>query len=506
MNGTYFGMQDQDDARMTVFQQMRERERLRREARQAEESVGRSPVLDKMAEHLEAPMSVKDVHGATMCLPAAHPAHHGIVCYAADALVVVWDWRGDTRKLLSGHARPVEAIGFSAGGGLLASTDGRDLVLWEAAAGWGIRARASKVLQREGGRRVMSLVCAGTETKPMVVTAEGVADVTATRGPSKGAVLRVWDASSEGLLLCGQFVFDHEAVPPSGGVIHLCKGGMGTVLAATRGALWCFQIEAGIPQEGAMLPGEGDAGRLEPLRGMGAEGGGRGGMRVSAKWVTDCTRGGGRGSGSEGRGGLVEEEDMLVGCCYGAGGVFALSRRGILYEAEELRGGIVRVEQVDDGGGMHTCITAHPGDPAGRVMFGTMRGVVSVRRRGKSSGVLAVSSRIALASDLHRGCGPRAGQRGRGWGPEGVAEPGGAGSRPERTEGFSIEARCAPVASLCATGEVVVAVTPDNAIRVLDAGYDPPTPFPCSPQILDIQNPKAPIHIQPPNFSSPNFP
>lgn len=390
-------MRDRDPDRKTVFQQMREREQMKKDAREAEERKGRSPVLDKMAEHMEAPMAIRDVHGATSsCRPAAHPAHEGTFCYGADSIVVVWDWRGDSRRLLQGHSMPVQALGFTAGGGVLASTDGRDIILWQTSGGWSIKARASKVLSREGGRKVLSLVCAGTELKPLVVTAEGPAEVTATRGPSKGSVLRVWDASTDGILLCGQFVFDHAASPP-GAAAHLCTGVMGLVIAATHDALWGFQIEAGLPQEGAMLPGEGDAGRLEPLRGMGAEGGGRGGLKVTARWVAEL--------GGE-----------LVGCCWGGGGggggVFALNREGVLYEVEEMRGGIVKRQALDDGGGGHTCVAAPPG--GGRVVCGTARGVVSVRKRSETSGLLAVSSRVALASDLHRRVGPRQGQRGRG--------------------------------------------------------------------------------------------
>jgi len=57
-------------------------------------------------------------------------ASRSLVAYAADAVVMIWDWTKDKQICLKGHKKPVISLRFTPDGHYLLSADGEEFLLW----------------------------------------------------------------------------------------------------------------------------------------------------------------------------------------------------------------------------------------------------------------------------------------------------------------------------------------------------------------------------------------
>lgn len=74
-------------------------------------------------------LTVQEVHGLTI-RPVLNPRDNYTVVYAMGPFVVVWDAKGDRKKVLRQHRTAITALAFSPDGSMLVTADAEEVLVW----------------------------------------------------------------------------------------------------------------------------------------------------------------------------------------------------------------------------------------------------------------------------------------------------------------------------------------------------------------------------------------
>ncbi|KAJ1487570.1 hypothetical protein T484DRAFT_1786321, partial [Baffinella frigidus] len=74
-------------------------------------------------------LAVQEVHGLTS-RPVMSPRDNYTVVFATGPFIVVWDAKGDQKKVLRRHRTAVTALAFSPDGSILVTADSEELLVW----------------------------------------------------------------------------------------------------------------------------------------------------------------------------------------------------------------------------------------------------------------------------------------------------------------------------------------------------------------------------------------
>lgn len=263
-------------------------------------------------------LQIEDVYGVSACRPLLHPSREGWALVSADRYIVAWEWRSSLRRVLVGHANPVQAMVFDDNGSTLFSTDGVEFIAWSGES-FHERLRATrrvvgvgKVFER---RNIWQMCCLGGGR--LIATTEGPA-LTVGRGTAHGHVLRVWDPS-RGFKMLTEHSFQLHEAPPDNPVQLLSLPGTFDAMAVTPWTIVSFRHDS-VLDINERDPIMADAGERE--------------SSMMRRWHVQCSQG-----------------DEFVGATAGSNNsVVLLSAAGVLMTIDNLKGLEVRRETLGSEG------------------------------------------------------------------------------------------------------------------------------------------------------------